>query len=378
VLNPQKLRSGKVTREKKPAAQSAARCAASLLTGALLIAGLAGCGGNLPSFSDFADASLKAKPAVALSPSQGVPQKYASKVDDQLKTSLKAKGGQIVDAKDAQYILKASYHALPEPKQGTKVTYKIDVTDKAGNKVRTITGEELVSAKHGGDSWSHVTEEGVQKVAAKSAMDLAAWMDNPGVPAPAPSAAVASAQPSKTPVKAAASTAEKPAPAEQTASLAAAVETPAATPAKPKAAPAPAEITAVVPAVTGAPGDGKTSLTEAMKRALGGQGIKLVSTAAKAGTYKIQGQVEVGTAANGQQPITIRWVVVDPAGKQMEKTVVQKNNIEAGQLDGPWGEVAEQAASAAASEVTKLLPRPGQGQAQPQGQAQRPINGSNG
>jgi hypothetical protein len=302
---------------------------------------------------------------------QGVPQKYASKVDEQLKASIKAKGGQIVDAKDAQYILKASYQALPEPKQGTKVSYKIDVTDKAGNKVRTIAGEELVSAKHGGDSWGHVTEEGVQKAAEKSATDLAAWIANPNAPAPA--AAVASAQPAKTPVKAAAAanTAEKPAPAAQTPSLAAAVEAPAATPAKVKAAAAPAELTALVPAVSGAPGDGKTSLTEAMKRALTGQGIKLVSTA-KPGTYKIQGRVEVGAAANGQQPITIRWVVVDPAGKPMEKTVVQNNNIEAGALDGAWGEVADQAAGAAAAEVTKLLQTPAQGQ------AQKATNGSAG
>src|SRR5262249_5271978 len=153
------------------------------------------------------------------------------------------------DAKDAQYILKASYHALPEPKQGTKVTYKIDVTDKAGNKVRTIGGEELVSAKHGGDSWGHVTEEGVQKVAAKSAADIAAWISNPGTPVPP--AAVASTQPAKSSAKAAANTTEKPAPAQQTASLAAAVETPAATPAKLKVAVAPAEVTALVPSVTG-------------------------------------------------------------------------------------------------------------------------------
>jgi hypothetical protein len=356
-----------VTREKKPAAQSAARRAASLLTGALLIAGLAGCGGSLFQNSDTADASLKAKPAVAISPVQGVPQKYASKVDEQLKASIKAKGAQIVEAKDAQYILKASYLALPEPKHGTKVTYSIDVTDKAGNKVRTLGGEELVSAKHGGDSWSHVTEEGVQKVAAKSATDLAAWIDNPN--APAPSAAIASVHSVKAPVKTAANTAPKAAPAapaapaEQTASLAAAVDTPAATPAKLKPAAAPGEVIAVVPAVTGAPGDGKSSLTEAMKRALSQQGIKLVS-AAKPGTYKIQGQVELGAAANGQQPITIRWVVVDPAGKQMEKTVVQNNKIGAGALDGAWGEIADQAAGAAAAEVTKLLQKPAQGQAQ--------------
>jgi hypothetical protein len=362
-----------VTREKKPAAQSAARCAASLLMGVLLTAGLAGCGGGFPSFSDFAETSLQTKPAVALSPVQGVPQKYASKVDEQLKASIKAKGGPIVDAKDAQYILKVAYHAVHEPKQGTKVTYKIDVTDKAGNKVGTLGGEELVSAKHGGDSWSHVTEEGLQKVAVKSAADLAAWIEKPSAPAPAAATANAQPAPAKAPAKAAAKTAEKTAvPEEQTASLAAAVEAPPATPAKVKAAAAPGEVTLLVPAVTGAPGDGKTSLTEAMKRALGEQGIKLVSAAAKTGTYKIQGRVEVGTAANGQQPITIRWVVVDPAGKQLEKTVVQNNNIEAGALDGAWGDIADQAAGAAAAEVTKLLPRPAQGQAQRPGQSQVP------
>ena len=67
--------------------------------------------------------------------------------------------------------------------------------------------------------------------------------------------------------------------------------------------------------------------------------------------------------SNGQQPITIRWVVIDPSGKQMEKTVVQNNKINAGSLDGAWGQIAEQAAGAAAAEVTKLLNK-GSGQAQ--------------
>ncbi len=67
--------------------------------------------------------------------------------------------------------------------------------------------------------------------------------------------------------------------------------------------------------------------------------------------------------ANGQQPITIKWVVLDPNGKQMGGTVVQSNRIGAGSLDGAWGEVAEQAASAAAADVTKLLKGYGQAQA---------------
>ena len=357
-----------MTREIKPAAQSAAHRAASLLTGALLSAGLAGCGGSILQLGDSADASLKAKPAVALSPAEGLPQKYASKVNEQLTASLKLKGVQIVEAKDAQYIIKPAYVAKSDAKHGTKVAYMFDVTDKAGNKVRNMGGEEAISPKHGGDSWSHVTDEGLQQVTAKSVTIVTAWLDNP-VATPV---AAATPAPAAAPVKVAAKSAAKPAPAQPAAtqatpSLASAVEVP--TPAKQKAA---AELVAVVPAVSGAPGDGKTALSEAMRRALKQQGIKLVS-GAKAGAYKIQGNVELGAAGNGQQTITIRWAVVDPTGKQMEKTVVQNNKIVAGSLDGAWGEVADQAAGAAASEVTKLLQKPA-----PAGQVQQGTNGSAG
>jgi hypothetical protein len=323
-----------------------------------MVAALGGCGGSLFQFSDTADASLgqKAKPAVAVAPVQGVPQKYASKVNDELIASMKAKGVQVVEAKDAQYVIKPAYVALPDPKKGTKVTYAIDVTDKAGNRVRRIEGEELVSDKRGGDAWSHVTDESAVRVAAKSATDVNAWFENPNAPPAAATVAVASAAPAK-PAHAAKAPAAKP--ATETANLASAVDASAQPSARPShatksAAAAPGEILVTVPSVTGAPGDGKTSLTEAMKRALGKQGIKLAA-ASKAGVYKIQGQVEMGAPANGEQPITIRWVVVDPSGKQMEKTIVQSNKVEAGKLDKTWGEVADLAASGAAIEVAKLL-----------------------
>jgi hypothetical protein len=367
-----------VTRENKPAAQSAARRAASLLTGTLLLAGLAGCSSDFFQMGDNANPSLsKVKPAVALSPAQGVPPKYASKVNDQLAASIKASGLALVDSRDALYVLKPTYTAGSE-KKGTKLAYTIDVTDKAGNKVRTITGEEIVSAKHGGDAWHHITDEGFQKVAVKSTGDLNAWIDNPSAsatpvavaaatPAPAAPAAdkTAVAKQGATPVRTAAKAASKaPAAAkaapDESASLAAAVDAPVQ--AHPAQAAAPAEVVAVVPIVSGAPGDGKTALSEAMKRALGRQGVKLTASAAP-GVYRIQGSVEMGAVASGQQPITIRWVVIDPSGKQMEKTVVQNNRIGAGTLDGAWGEVAEQAAGAAAAEVGKLLNK-GSGQAQ--------------
>ncbi len=359
-----------MTREKHLAARSAAYRAASLLTGALMVAALSGCGGGLFQISDTADASLgqKVKPAVAIAPVQGVPQKYASKVNEQILASVKAKGVQVVDAKDAQYVIKPVYLALPEPKKGTKVTYAIDVTDKAGNRVRRIEGEELVSEQRGGDAWGHVTDESVLRVAAKSATDVNAWIENPGAPAAAASVAVANAAPAKSAPVAATAPATKTAaakPIPQPVSLAAAVDASAAAPAKPAsaaqtAAASPGELVVMVPTVTGAPGDGKTALTEAMKRALGKQGMKLAASA-KPGAYKIQGQVEMGPTSNGEQSITIRWVVVDPSGKQMEKTIVQSNKVESGKLDKTWGEVADLAANGAAIEVAKLLGRAANG-----------------
>lgn len=365
-----------MTREKKLAAPGAVRRAASLLTGALLLGGLTGCSGDLFMKGDTANSSMKAKPTVALSPAQGVPQKFAGKVDEELATSVRGGGVAIVDQKDALYIVKPTYVAEANGRHGTKVAYTIDVTDKAGNNVRSIKGEEVVSGKRGGDAWRHVKEEAIQKVALKSAADLNAWIENPNAPIPAP--AVAEVKPEEnTHVKAAASSASAPvktaaaktprtkAPVE-TASLASAVDSSASAPVHAAsvapvqtAAIAPQELVAVVPVVSGAPGDGKNSLSDAMKKALSRQGIK-TGSASTAGAYKIQGQVEMGAVSNGQQPITIRWVVVDPSGKQLEKTVVQNNKITAGSLDGAWGEVAEQAAGAAASEVTKLLNK-GQG-----------------
>jgi hypothetical protein len=50
-------------------------------------------------------------------------------------------------------------------------------------------------------------------------------------------------------------------------------------------------------------------------------------------------------------------VVIDPSGGQSQKTVVQNNKINAGSLNGAWGEVAMQATMAAALQLGQLIPR---------------------
>ena len=89
-----------------------------------------------------------------------------------------------------------------------------------------------------------------------------------------------------------------------------------------------------MPAVTGAPGDGSTSLTAAIQRELAGKGVALADRPT-ATAYRVEGTVTVGQAKDGKQPINIEWLVRDPQGKKLG-TVSQKNEIPEGSLDGPW------------------------------------------
>ncbi len=110
----------------------------------------------------------------------------------------------------------------------------------------------------------------------------------------------------------------------------------------------------MVPPVTGAPGDGEASLTAAMRRHLEQAGVKLIE-GNDPNAYTVRGSVQLGNADGGQQPITIRWLVVDPSGKTMEKAVVQRNKVPEGSLNGSWGQVADLAAGEAARSIAKLI-----------------------
>jgi hypothetical protein len=308
--------------------------------------------------------SQKAKPTIAFSPVQGVPEKYATKMNNELGSSAKAKGLQVVDAKDAEYIVRGAFIALPEARKGTKVTYALDVTDKAGKRVHRLEGEELVSERRGGDSWAHVNEEALQRVVAKSTAELNGWIENPSGAGSAPAVAAAPASPTAASGTAVANAAPRPSaqqPAANAGTLSASVATPqpaqAQRPQVTRTAAAPTEVVALVPPVTGAPGDGQTALSEAMKKHLGQQGVKLASAGASS-AYKVQGQVEMGAADNGEQPITIRWTVLDPSGRVLDNAVVQRNKVPAGSLDGTWGPVADAAAGEAAKAVSRLLNKP--------------------
>jgi hypothetical protein len=123
--------------------------------------------------------------------------------------------------------------------------------------------------------------------------------------------------------------------------------------ARPAAAPKPSGV--LVAPVTGAPGDGRRSLTTALKKRLYKEGIKLAN-GTSTNVYTVQGIVKLSSASGGKESIRIDWQVLDPSGKRLG-TVSQQNTIPKGSLNGPWGAIADAAAGAAADGIVKLLPK---------------------
>ncbi len=279
---------------------------------------------------------------LALAPIIGAPANVSKTLAGELTAAMAQKNIKLAaNDKAAEYVLRGYLAASPD-KGGTKLAYIWDVTGKDGKRAYRIRGEELVKGKTGGDPWAHVSQAVVKSVALKTADKLAQW-------APKMIAATQTKAPATTQPKLAANKAPTVTAPKTTASI---QKKPVRMAALPTTG---GKITAVVMPVTGAPGDGKTSLTKAIKKQLYARGIKLVGKKIP-GAYTVRGRVELGKPQNGRQRIAIRWDVYDPAGKRVG-TVSQKNTIPQGALDGKWGPVADQAAGAAAQGIVKLMPR---------------------
>ncbi|MEO0618687.1 MAG: hypothetical protein AAFZ01_05345 [Pseudomonadota bacterium] len=317
-----------------------------------------GCGtsGNIldslgPVASGTAPTSVATAPAaptkkrVAFAPLIGAP----AAISQQLSTSVASEVGQrsvpvVQSGAPTDYTVRGYVVAAPD-QSGTKLSYIWDVTDPAGKRAHRITGEEFVKGRSGGDPWANVTPTVLNGIATKTATQLAAW-----VPSAVPAAANAVGGPAPTPA------ASSPVPLTASAArpaASAAVQPTALKTASAKPASLPA--LAMIPPVTGAPGDGKKSLSAALKRNLQSRGVSL-TTKPSAQTYTVRGNVAMGKAAAGKQDIEIQWLVFDPKGQRVG-TVAQKNKIPQGSLDGAWGKTADAAAAAAGQGVAKLLPK---------------------
>ena len=114
----------------------------------------------------------------------------------------------------------------------------------------------------------------------------------------------------------------------------------------------------VVPDVTGAPGDGGRSLSEATRRALELAGFALVAPGTKPGkaALTVAGSVALSEPRGPTQSITISWQVRGADGSEKGR-IDQANEIPAGSLDGAWGPIASAAGAAAAGGLAELIGR---------------------
>lgn len=336
-----------VTRVTVMTARCGARRVALPLIGGLIALSLAACETSSNTSNAVVSGNLagpqqvKSKP-IAFAPVIGAPAKVSSKMNELLVAAAGQKNIPVVGAKEAEYTVRGYLVAAADAK-GTKLSYIWDITDKGGKRAKRIQGDELIEGKKGGDPWALVDEPAMQRVAAKTADELIAWIPTTGAPVE-----TASTGQGTQPATQVAEQQQRASRSEEGTANVLATATPAAQP----VARGPA--IAMVPPVTGAPGDGEASLTAAMRRHLEQAGVKLIEGNDPT-AYTVRGSVQLGPSEGGQQPITIRWLVVDPSGKTMEKAVVQRNKVPEGSLSGSWGQVADLAAGEAARSVAKLI-----------------------
>jgi len=262
-------------------------------------------------------------PKVSIAPIIGAPDKVTTELTQALVTAGKDRNLTLMPGASASsnYVLRGYLLSSPQ-RRGAKVSYIWDVTDAKGTRVTRVSGEETVSRGSSSDPWSGVDSTVIRSIAGKTASQLAAEL--PG-----------GRSASSTPVAAAA---------------------PAATAATTAAArPAPKAQGVLVAPVSGAPGDGRRSLTTALKKRLYKDGVKLAN-GTTSNVYTVQGIVKLTDASAGKQKIRIDWQVLDPSGRRLG-TVSQQNTIPKGSLNGPWGAIADAAAGAAADGIIKLLPK---------------------
>ena len=309
----------------------------------VLLLGLAGCSGsndlastlglNSTNANEKEMASRRARP-VAFGALVGVPNTISPKIMSAVKTAARSQKWSLVEqTAKADYLINGHFTAY-STKTGGKLSYIWDVKDKKGVHLHRVIGSETLTGRKTKNAWSLVNDQVIAKVAQTSTGKINSWLNTAG----------------KTRLK------NKPqtTPDDPTSISPIAKgrsDDPVITGAVNKRT---TSLLTVVQPVQGAPGDGRISLTNALRQELKKNGVAL-SQHKVAGGYIVRGQVRLSKPSNGQQNVQIIWNVYDGQGNRVG-TVSQKNSIPTGSLNGAWGPTAEAAASAAAKGIVKLLP----------------------
>ena len=105
--------------------------------------------------------------------------------------------------------------------------------------------------------------------------------------------------------------------------------------------------------IENAPGDGNLSLTRAIKAAIKGARIA-VAEERRYAEFVLEGRFSLSAPEDGLQRVEIVWAVMTQDGREIGRAT-QKNMVEDGTFDGPWGEVSTIVATAALEGIQGVL-----------------------
>jgi len=112
----------------------------------------------------------------------------------------------------------------------------------------------------------------------------------------------------------------------------------------------------LISGVEGAPGDGGQSLPRAITEILKRQDVAIVTDPQAKADLVLDADVVVANPKAGKQNVKIVWRVRRRDGGEIG-TVGQENDVPAGLLDGPWGDVAYMVAVSAQAGIMQLVAR---------------------
>jgi hypothetical protein len=246
--------------------------------------------------------SLRDTATVAIAPIQGGPRATAEKLAPAMAEALQKRdiAASNRTTSIASYQLDGRVQAMPPSGDKAAIVVLWDLRNPAGKSL----GERAERIEAAADDWRRGKDDAVAHLAAASADQIAAMLQD------------------KAPVEAAEH----------------------------------GETRLSIGGVEGAPGDGGTALASAITTLLKKQDLAIVSDPGAKADVQLDAVVTVDKPKGGQQHVKIVWRVRRRDGSEIG-TVGQENDVPAGLLDGPWGDVAYTVAVAAQDGIMQLISR---------------------
>jgi hypothetical protein len=255
--------------------------------------------------------ALRDSTSVAIAPIEGLPRATAEKLAPAMASALQERE---IAASDKTASI-GSYELLGRiqemaPSQGKAALVVLwELRDPSGQRI----GERAERADAAADDWDAGSEDAVARLAAASAAQVAALLQDE--------------------------------------------------------APSEAEIGGrtrlAIGAITGAPGDGDRALVTSITEILKKQDLAIVSDPQAKADLVLDADIAVAKPKGGKQNVKIVWHVRREDGAEIG-TVGQENDVPAGLLDGAWGDVAYMVAVSAQEGIMQLVAR---GAPQPAGKS---------